>query len=307
VVPKRLITSSFVLAAMLRRLRRLRRENAGLREAAAQAAAAHASEVAALRARAMPDDPGEGFFAALKRVGVLNWETAAASGEERFLRAYLQRWPGALILDVGANTGQFAAAARAEGAAAVIHSFEPHPVAFAQLAERAAGLNVTAEQLALGDQDGEIEIFDYADETGSQHASLYREVIEGVHRRPAAGVPVRIAKLDTLARERGITQVGLLKIDTEGHELAVLRGAAGLIAARAIDVIQFEFNEMNVVSRVFMKDFFDLLPDYRIFRLLSDGAIPFDSYDARFMEVFAFQNIACVRRDLDAGWLLAGG
>ncbi|WP_244458208.1 FkbM family methyltransferase [Roseomonas fluvialis] len=288
-------------------MKRLREENARLREAATQTAVAHSAEIAALQARVVPDDPGEGFFAALKRVGVLNWESAAASGEERFLRGYLQRWPEALILDVGANTGQFAATARAEGAAAAIHSFEPHPVAFAQLADRAAGLDVTAEQLALGDQDGAIEMFDYADETGSQHASLYREVIEGVHRRPAAAVTVRIAKLDTIARERGIGHVGLLKIDTEGHELAVLRGAAGLIAARAIDVIQFEFNEMNVVSRVFMKDFFDLLPDYRIFRLLPDGAIPFDAYDARFMEIFAFQNIACVRRDLESGWLLAGG
>jgi FkbM family methyltransferase len=307
VVPKHLITSSFLLAGLLRRVLRLRRENAGLREAAARDRAAHALEVAALRQRAMPDDPGEGFFAALKRVGVLNYETAALSGEERFLRGFLRCWPHALILDVGANAGQFAAVARAEGAGAVIHSFEPHPVAFARLAERAHGLRVAAEQLALGDQDGEIEIFDYADEAGSQHASVYREVIERVHRRPAAGVKVRIARLDTLARERGITHVGLLKIDTEGHELAVLRGAAGLIAARAIDVIQFEFNETNVVSRVFMKDFFDLLPDYRIFRLLPDGAIPFESYDPRFMEVFAFQNLACVRRDLDAGWMLAGG
>jgi FkbM family methyltransferase len=287
-----------VLNRLLRKTIRLRREIARLRAEALDSDAVHARAIEALRLRAAPDD---------RRVGVLNYETPSASGEERFLRRYLQRWPDALILDVGANTGQFAALARAEAAGAVIHSFEPHPVAFAQLAARAPGLRITAEHLAMGDQDGEIEIFDYADETGSQHASVYREVIEGVHRRAAAGVAVRCARLDTFARERGITHVGLLKIDTEGHELAVLRGASSLIAAGAIDVIQFEFNEMNVVSRVFMKDFFDLLPDYRIYRLLSDGAIHFETYDARFMEVFAFQNIACIRRDLDPGWILAGG
>lgn len=304
---RRRIIGLFLLAGLRRRVARLRSENARLRAEAVASNAAHAEEVAALRQRAVPDDPGEGFFAALRRVGVLNWESAAASGEERFLRRYLQQWPEAIVLDVGANTGQFAALARAESDAAVIHSFEPHPVAFAQLADRAPGLRIAAEHLALGDEDGEVEIFDYADETGSQHASVYRAVIEGVHRRPAAGVRVRCARLDTFARERAMAHVGLLKIDTEGHELAVLRGAAGLLGARAIDVIQFEFNEMNVVSRVFMRDFFDLLPDYRIFRLLSDGAIPFEAYDARFMEVFAFQNIACVRRDLDYGWILAGG
>jgi FkbM family methyltransferase len=301
------ITGSFILAPLMRRLRMLRQENAQLRAEAAEAAAAHAQAIEALRRRLVPEDPGEGFFAALRRIGVLNYETAALSGEERFLRGFVARWPEALILDVGANTGQFAAVVRAEAPRAVIHSFEPHPVAFAELAAHAKGLRITAEHMALGDHDGEIEIFDYADETGSQHASVYRAVIEGVHRRPAAGVMVRCARLDTLARERGIARIGLLKIDTEGHELAVLRGARELLAAGAIDVIQFEFNEMNVVSRVFMKDFFDLLPDYRIFRLLSDGAIHFEVYDARFMEVFAFQNIACVRRDLDPGWLLAGG
>jgi FkbM family methyltransferase len=227
---------------------------------------------------------------------VLSYETAEASGEARFLRGYAARWPQALILDVGANAGQFAQTALEQAPGADIRSFEPHPVAFAQLAERAARIGVTAEQLALGETDGEIEIFDDADETVSQHVSVYRDVIEGLHRRPAAAVKVPIARLDTLARMRGFDRVGLLKIDTEGHELAVLRGARGLLEAGAIDVIQFEFKEMNVVSRVYTKDFFDLLPQYRFFRLQSDGAIHLEIYDARFMEDFAFQNIACIRR-----------
>ncbi len=75
------------------------------------------------------------------------------------------------------------------------------------------------------------------------------------------------------------------------------------MADGSIDVIQFEFNEMNVISRVFMKDFFELLPNYRIYRLLGDGVIEFEVYDPTFMEVFAFQNIACVRRDIDPFWI----
>lgn len=302
---RRLIRESLLLSALLRRVRALRRENARLRLAVGEGAAEQAGALDAGHRRTDPEDPGEGFYAALRRVGVLNYESPAVSGEERFLRRYLERWPTALIVDVGANTGQFAAVARAEAVGAVIHCVEPHPAAFAQLAAGADALDITVQHCALSDQDGEVEIFDYADETGSQHASLYREVIEGVHRRAAAGVRVRCARLDTLAQQCGMARIGLLKIDTEGHELAVLRGASGLIAAGAIDVIQFEFNEMNVVSRVFMKDFFDLLPDYRIFRLTQDGAIHFEVYDARFMEIFAFQNIACIRRDLDYGWILA--
>jgi FkbM family methyltransferase len=289
---------------LVRRERRLRHEIARLREQLA----AGAVEAAALRARAMPEDIGEAFYGALRRVGVLNYQTAEISGEANFLRAFAARWPEALILDVGANEGQFAEVARSLAPAARIHSFEPHPAAYAKLAERASAIGVTTHHLALGDTDGDVEIFDYVDETGSQHASLYRDVIERVHgRTAAAGVAVRCAQLDTIAGEREFGRIGLLKIDTEGHELAVLRGARGLLEASAIDVIQFEFNEMNVISRVFMRDFFALLPGYRFFRLLPAGALHLEVYDPRFMEVFAYQNIVCVRRDLEHGWVLAGG
>ena len=46
-----------------------------------------------------------------------------------------------------------------------------------------------------------------------------------------------------------------------------------MLEAGRIAVIEFELNEMNVVSRVFMKDFLAILPNYRIFRLLPEGAI----------------------------------
>lgn len=249
--------------------------------------------------------PGDALLAALKRVGVLNYETPVVSGEDRFLRRYFATDSSAVVIDVGANTGQFAALARSIAPDAVIHSFEPHPAAYAALARNAAGIGNATHNMALGDEAGEIAFYDYVDEQGSQHASVYREVIEGVHKRVAAAVTVRCARLDDIADPLGIGHIGLLKIDAEGHELAVLRGARTLIAAGTIDVIQFEFNEMNVIARVFMRDFFETLPAYRLFRLQEDGAIPLEVYDPRFMEVFAYQNIACIRRDLDYSWILA--
>lgn len=272
-----------------------------------QAATARGAELRRLleEARTRSKDPNAAFYAALHEVGVLNYETPVASGEQRFLERYFAQSDGAPVLDVGANAGQFAELVRSIAPDVPLHCFEPHPVSFAALAERAGRLGFTPYALALSDQPGEIDFFDYADEAGSQHASVYREVIEGVHRRSAVATRVPCTTLDLKAVELGLSRIGLLKIDTEGHELAVLKGAAGLLAAGAVDAIQFEFNEMNVVSRVFMKDFFDLLPGYRIHRLLTDGAIPFETYDPRFMEIFAFQNIVCLRRDLEAGWLTA--
>lgn len=251
------------------------------------------------------DHPHEVWLATLRTVGVLNYENSIVSGEELFLERYAARWPRAVVLDIGANEGQFAELCRACGPEAVIHSIEPHPRAHAVLAGKAGALGITAHCLAISDAAGEAEFFDYADEQGSQHASLYRAVIEDVHGRPASALRVPCATLDSFLARHGLDRVGLLKIDTEGHELAVLRGAHGALARGSIDVIQFEFNEMNVISRVFMKDFFDILPGYRLFRLLPRGAMELERYDPCSMEIFAFQNIVAVRRDLDAGWVTA--
>ena len=62
-----------------------------------------------------------------------------------------------------------------------------------------------------------------------------------------------------------------------------------------IDLIHFEFNEMNVASRIFFKDFYDLLKGYRFYRMLPDGLIDLGEYKAYQMEIFGYQNIVAIR------------
>jgi FkbM family methyltransferase len=248
-------------------------------------------------------DRGSIYIEGLHAVGVLNYENATVSGERRFLSRFFEQFPEALVLDVGANKGQYSELVRELAPKAVVHAFEPHPVSFAALERIAVKIGIAVHPIALGDSNADIEIFDYSDEAGSQHASAYREVIEDIHRRPASAWKARCEALDYLADRLNLAKIGLLKIDTEGHELAVLRGAQHLLMSGAIDVIQFEFNEMNVISRVFMRDFFAALPNYRFYRLLSDGVMNFQDYDPTFMEVFAYQNMVCIRRDLESSWI----
>jgi hypothetical protein len=89
-----------------------------------------------------------------------------------------------------------------------------------------------------------------------------------------------------------------MKIDTEGHEYAVLQGSQELLQRGAFRLIQFEFNQMNVMSRVFLKDFYDLLGEgYVFFRLSEHELIPLEGYNTR-NEIFIFQNIIAVWRPL---------
>jgi hypothetical protein len=100
--------------------------------------------------------------------------------------------------------------------------------------------------------------------------------------------------LDDFTEQAKLGSVDLLKIDTEGFELRVLQGARRLIDRDGLAMIQFEFNIMNVATRVFARDFLDLLPEYRFYRLLPAGLAPLGAYDAVYWEQFAYQNLVAL-------------
>jgi FkbM family methyltransferase len=225
---------------------------------------------------------------ALRGVGV--GYSSSARNERLFLRSLaLQR--GAVVLDVGANRGQYARLVKAAHPEATVFSFEPHPASFADLARVADELGITAINAACGAVEGSTTLFDYADGGGTEHASVVPGVIEA-HGGDAERHEVRMLALDAFCAARQIHAIDLLKIDVEGHELAVIEGASRLIARGAVPLIQFEFNEMNLRARVFLDDFRRALPGYRFYRLLGDGSLyPLDGKAAVFSEIFAYQNI----------------
>ena len=68
--------------------------------------------------------------------------------------------------------------------------------------------------------------------------------------------------LDAFASRRGLRHIDLLKIDVEGHEYDVLRGAEKLLAARQIGIVQFEFGGCNLDTRTSFRDFYSLMTEY---------------------------------------------
>ncbi|MDW8325828.1 MAG: FkbM family methyltransferase [Anaerolineales bacterium] len=235
----------------------------------------------------------------LHGLGILNYENEHVSGEAYFLRWLVRRYSAPVVLDIGANVGNYASRIKTLSPQAVIYAFEPHPRTFAVLAAEAERHGFTALNVGCGDAAGQAQLFDYAaSDAGSSHASLYRDVIERIHRSASVAWPVTITTIDRFLQEVGLTHVDLIKIDTEGHELAVLQGARQAIAAGQIDIVQFEFNEMNISSRVFFRDLCDVLPGYVFYRLLPSGFLPLRDYRPIFWEIFAFQNIVAVRTEV---------
>jgi FkbM family methyltransferase len=237
------------------------------------------------------------FVASLSGLGVFNFENDRVSGERHFLKHGLPRRRG-VVLDVGANVGDYSATLLGFNPHMVVHAFEPHPRTFAKLAARNDLPNTTIHNVAAGDADGTLELFDHASNDGSVQATLYRDVIEGLHASRAISHPVRVIRLDDFVREHRIDRIALLKIDTEGHELNVLRGLSQTLEAGLVDVIHFEFNEMNVSSRSYLRDFWQLLPDYDLYRLLPRGMLRLKRYSPMDCEIFSYQNIVAIRKAL---------
>ena len=67
---------------------------------------------------------------------------------------------------------------------------------------------------------------------------------------------------DNAIADLGLDHVNFMKIDVEGAELLVLQGASHSLKAKAIDSLAFEFESANIYSRVFFRDFWDLLTDH---------------------------------------------
>ena len=96
-----------------------------------------------------------------------------------------------------------------------------------------------------------------------------------------------------------INEVSLLKIDTEGNELKVLMGITEFIESGKIHLIHFAFNEMNVSSKVYYSDFWNMLSNYHLYRLLSSGMIKIENYRPVYCALFAHQNNVAVLKDYD--------
>jgi FkbM family methyltransferase len=234
------------------------------------------------------------YIAALKGMGVRNFDhEGILTGERHFAEQFRRTAPSsAMIFDVGANTGDYADMIRSLMPDADVLCFEPNADTFHLLHERfAADKKVQTVNAALGAERKRSHLFFDASATASRLATLYPEAAGS----GAASLEIDVLTLDDVAREMGIQQIHLLKIDTEGHELSVFAGARHMIDAGHVDIIQFEFNSIHVHSRTFLRDIRQKLPGFIFFRLLPNGGVLLDHSDVIFEEIFGFQNIIAVK------------
>lgn len=230
----------------------------------------------------------------LSGLGVSNYENDIVSGEDWFLRRHLKGRLGGVVFDVGANVGDYSRKVLELSPGMTVYAFEPHPKTFTTLINNLRQSNFLPVNAAAGEAEGTLTLYDYEANDGSAHASLYQDVIENIHQAKSVEHRVQVLSLGAFAKSKNVEKIALLKIDTEGNELNVLKGMAEYIESGKIEAIHFEFNEMNVSSRTYFRDFWDLLPNFDFYRLLPHGMAKIEKYSPVFCEVFAYQNIVAI-------------
>lgn len=184
-----------------------------------------------------------------------------------------------VAIDVGANIGQTAAELCAAFRGCQIVSFEPVPATFAALKTNTAAYpNVRCVQAALGDAEGEAVM------TADPLSLLNTLNTSG--RPDAHTISVPVTTLDAYCASAGIDRLDLLKIDTEGYEMSVLRGARRLLESGAIRLVlaecEFTYNAQSPHGDFFEIAAFLMPMGFRVVAFYAGGV---DGYGWRWGDV----------------------
>jgi FkbM family methyltransferase len=146
--------------------------------------------------------------------------------------------PIGTVFDVGGNVGKMARSYRKMFPGARIYSFEPVPANYAKLAAYAATQNgvVQTFNVAVGSAPGQTTMWwDHAHCGGS---SLVRSTFG---KETGEEVPVAVETLDRLAAKLEVRGEILVKIDTEGYDLEVIRGGKELLRRATVVIVEVIF------------------------------------------------------------------
>lgn len=163
--------------------------------------------------------------------------------------------PAPVLFDVGGHIGEYTEAFLKQFPDGRSFVFEPS-AAHVGLLRRRLGEDdrVSILPVGLSDRSGEVPLYKDGEVTGL--ASLTPRRLDHLGIKLEASEIVTLTTLDAVVEERNIERIDLLKIDVEGHDLAVLRGAERAFEKKLVKLVQFEFGGCNLDTRTSLQDFY---------------------------------------------------
>ncbi len=216
-----------------------------------------------------------------------NGWSPAVDQEARCAAKCLEPGQEFLVIDAGANVGSWLDSFRKHVTTnGRMYAFEPQPAAAAKIRELKLDRCKVVEA-ALGESAGTLTF--YTSHQTDTMGSLYERHDTFVQGLKYRGTEVQVLRLDDFVREEGINRIDFMKMDLEGGEFSALKGAQECMRSGVLRAFSFEFGISNVNSRVFFRDIYNLVTEYRyqIFRITPAGRlIPLKTYSEDY-ETFA--------------------
>jgi len=188
------------------------------------------------------------------------------------------------VFDVGAHKGEFLKTVKKLKNIEKIYSFEPQKKIYQKLNIFSIENKIFCFNFALGNNN-EIRNLKINKKTSTStfsdinNLSLWYKIKSFILRGSTKSSfideeKVNVMKLDDFCDDYKISNIDLLKIDTEGHEKQVLEGALNLIKEKKIKYILLEFHLSNMYSNYSVNDLENFLDNYN-FKLLKKYKFPF--------------------------------
>jgi FkbM family methyltransferase len=188
------------------------------------------------------------------------------------------------VFDVGAHKGGFLKAVKKLKNIEKIYSFEPQKKVYQKLNIFSIENKIFCFNFALGNNN-EIRNLKINKKTSTStfsdinNLSLWYKIKSFILKGSTKSSfideeKVKVMKLDDFCDNYKISDIDLLKIDTEGHEKQVLEGALNLIKKKKIKYILLEFHLSNMYNNYSVNDLENFLDNYN-FKLLKKYKFPF--------------------------------
>jgi FkbM family methyltransferase len=222
-----------------------------------------------------------------------NNSDSATNGEDNLLKKLLPSMKNRVVFDVGANVGNWSSFALSVEPTLSMHLFEPSLNTYQKMCTKTWPLDMCLNNIGLGEREETLELNIVNPDDGMN--SLYeRHGVESA--KVSAKEAIQITTLDAYCEKHGIYHVDFMKVDVEGHELAVFKGAKRLLEQGAIDIIQFEYGGCNLDARVYLLDIIQLLfkNGFQIAKIHPNNLKPIKTYTQE-MENFRYSNYIAYR------------
>jgi FkbM family methyltransferase len=207
------------------------------------------------------------------------WNRQEKAGELTALVSDHLVHPGATVIDVGASWGLFTYHfARRVGKDGAVYSFEPHPANAAVLRKLAdKRSSVHFRPVAVSDAAGQAEL-----QVPRHHNRMVTAQSSLAHGFADQGdVQVDRVQVPTVRLDDEIdagTQIDFIKIDVEGHEIAVLRGAASILRKWMPPIlIEIEQRHLSIPIADVFRELQDI--GYSLYYISGPVLRPIDQFD----------------------------